>query len=153
ETLDFLRRDFPDAILERAGLLERSPEGLSRLAPPLCDPDGAVLALRRHPGGAVFDLLTSRGCLASRRLPIFVSWDDRFTFARFLKSRVLFAAGDIRDVALLRTLGLPATLSTGLERATLQDVRALRQAFGDMIPCDSPCVAEIEAALSAEGRD
>jgi hypothetical protein len=151
ETLDFLRRAFPDAILEEAGLLERSPEGRPRLAPPLCDPDGAVLALRRHPGGAVYDLLTSRGCLASRRLPVLASWDDRFTFARFVKSGVLFAADDIRDVALLRTLGLPATLSTGLERTTLKDFRSLRQAFADVLPCGSPCVAEIEAALSAEG--
>src|SRR5947209_2157562 len=55
ETLDFLRRDFPDATLKEAGLLERSPEGRPCLAPPLCDPDGAVLALRRHPGGDVFD--------------------------------------------------------------------------------------------------
>ena len=152
ETLAFLRRDFPDAILEEVGLLERSPEGLPRLAAPLCDPDGAVLALRRHPGGAVFDLLTSRGCLASRRLPIFVSRDDRFTFARFLKSGVLFAAGDIRDVALLRTLGLPATLSTGLERTTLIDFHSLRQAFAGVLPWYSPRVAEIEAALSAEGH-
>ncbi len=152
ETLECLRRAFPDAILKEAGLLERSSEGQPRLAPPLCDPDGAVLALRRHPGGGVFDLLTNRGCLANRRLPVFVSWNDRLNFARFIKSRVLFAASDIRDVALLRALGLPATLSTGLERATLKDFRTLHQAFKDVPRCESPCVGEIEAALSAAGH-
>ncbi len=122
-----LSRDFPDAALEAAGVVGRGPGGAPRLAPALGEPGGALIPLR-DAGGGVFDLLTPGGCLRSRELRALAVLRDGWTAARLARAGVLAAAGEIREVALLRALGLPDTLSTGLERAGPREARALGEA-------------------------
>ena len=128
QTLAALRQDFDDRLLQQAGIHQQTGQGL-RLHPALCNPVGALVALRTSAEETPFDLLTARGCLSGRRLPVFAALLDSWTVAALEKSQQLFATPRIREVALLRALGLPATLTWGLHQQALQPLRTLAELF------------------------
>jgi hypothetical protein len=132
--LSDLQARFNAAALEGAGVLERLPSGQVRLVPALCTPVGAVVALRRGLGEPPFALLTARGCLPRGTLPALAALEDAWTAARLAEAGALCATSRIWDVVLLRALGFPATLATGLHRASLPQLQALDEAFAEQEP-------------------
>jgi hypothetical protein len=105
------------------------------------------VALRTSAEEKPFDLLTARGCLSGRRLPVFAALFDSWTIAALDNRRQLFATPRIREVALLRALGLPATLTWGLHRPALQPLRALAELF------DTTEAVKRGFAAMLEGKD
>jgi hypothetical protein len=128
-TLASLRATFDVAALEVAGVLDRSPEGQPRLHPNLCEPGGTIVALRAGPRLPPFELLTAAGCVSGRTVPVLAALADAFTQERRRPLGTIFAPVRIADVALLRALGLPATLGTGLSDPSVERLRALEAAF------------------------
>src|SRR5439155_940334 len=113
-TLAALRADWGTPALEAAGVIQRLPDGELRLHPGLCDPRAVIVALRPSPAMPPFELLTAAGCLSGRTLPLLASLRDSVTEWGRKKIHTVFAVSQIEDVALLRALGVPATLSSGL---------------------------------------
>src|SRR4051794_12670385 len=136
QTLAALRGEFPDVKLWRAGVLDLAPDGQHRLSPELTNPVGALVALRDHPKRSPFFLLTARGCLPRMHFPIKGALQDGWTAGKVVRGGVLFAAPRIGDVALLRALGFPATLATGIPRLSPGALRDLDARFGgqDFVP-------------------
>jgi hypothetical protein len=125
QTLAALRSEFPEVTLKHAGVLDRGPDGKYRLTPELTNPLGAVIALRTHRKQAPFCLLTARGCLPKKRSPIRATLKDSWTRRRLARGGILFAPPRIGDVVILRALGFPATLATGIGRLTPDQLRDL----------------------------
>jgi hypothetical protein len=142
-----LRQDFDDRLLQQAGILQQTARG-PRLHPALCNPVGALVALRSSADEKPFDLLTARGCLSGRRLPVFAALLDGWTVAALDKSQQLFATPRIREVALLRALGLPATLTWGLHQRALPPLRTLAELFDTTDAVKSRFAAMLERAES-----
>jgi len=135
-TLAFLRQQFSDDVLQETGVAFRTPEGDFRLRPALCDPAGAVIALRGGPDQEPFDLLTSCGCLVSPQLPILAAARDARTAAGVNEGGMLLASCSIREVALLRALGWPATLATEPSTGGLEQLRALAATYSYASTCE-----------------
>jgi len=130
--LALLRSQFPDNQLKRARVIKRSDNGSVRLNPALCN-SSAIVALRRSTEAKPFDLLVANGCLAGSGLPVMASLQDAQTTAGLAQNGILVAAANIQEVALLRALGLAATLVTGLvklDAATLVELDKLFNAEG-----------------------
>ena len=130
ETLTALCAEFGLLLLQAAGVIDRLPDGTVQLAPHLCDPEGAVIALRAEAGGAPFELLTAAGCLSGLNLPLQATLHDSPTATAAQQTGRVFACYQIRDVAILRTLGFPATLCTGLDGLTFPQLCSLDKAYG-----------------------
>jgi hypothetical protein len=124
-----LRKDLPDAALSFAGLLQPGPDGRGRLRPALARPAGAVVALRSRPEAPPFALLAAGCCLPVGRLALVAALEDGWT-ARAVWGRALFAAADVMEVALLRSLDLPATLAAGLAGLRAERLRMVHKLFG-----------------------
>jgi hypothetical protein len=131
-----LRREFDDASLAGAGVLEGTRFGAARLNPVLTNPVGALLALRDGPEQAPYEVLTARGCLSGCALPVLLVTRDARTEAAVAQNRALFVSSRIREVALLRALGLAATLTTGLHRLTWGQVQAVAALLGEPVIAD-----------------
>lgn len=101
ETLAALRAAFDLPLLQAAGVIDRLPDGEVRLHPTLCDPVGALIALRTNPAEAPFEVLTAAGCVSRRTLPLLATRDDARTAAQAQQTGHLFASR-IQDVALCR---------------------------------------------------
>jgi hypothetical protein len=123
-----LRTKFPDWQLAGSGLLRRTHDGLV-LAGELAGRAGAIIPLRCSRGGDLFGLMTPRTCLPAPLFAPTAVLDDDVTAKRLAKTGVLTASPFIRDVALLRTLSVPATLSLGLHRSTLFNLQDLDGSF------------------------
>jgi hypothetical protein len=123
-----LRARYDETILHAAEVACTSADGL-RLDPRFAGPDAAVIALREWPDGPLLALLTARGCLPNDLLSIEAVQRDYWTREALQVHGVLFAAPDIREVALLQALGLPATLSLDLHRLSLSGLAKLNVAF------------------------
>jgi hypothetical protein len=130
QTLALLRENFSDQRLMRAGVLEHTPAGELRLSLELSNPLGAVVALRRRPQQRPYLLLTAGGCLARSHFPIQAALKDFWTAEKVLHRRMLFASPCIMDVVLLRSLGFPATLATGILQRSHDELRWLDAQFG-----------------------
>lgn len=128
--LERLQRAFPLDTLQRSGVVRLGPSGAPELDPELHGPDSALLALRAAGSNAVLDLMTSRGCIARRSLPAIAILRDART-AQLLqhRSRPLCVSFSLPDVVLLRALGVPATLGTGLERLRRAGLKAFCRIF------------------------
>jgi hypothetical protein len=127
-----LRSEFGDDVLHRVGVIERGPDGMVRLKPELVNPAGALIALRREAGELPFALITPRGCLPARSNPmgpITAALEDATTVERARHFGILFATPRVREVALLRAIGFPATLILGITKADLGALKALDKRF------------------------
>jgi hypothetical protein len=129
QALAALRTGFPDALLSAAGLLEAGPDGVGRLNPALAGPAAAVVAFRRRPGARPFALLTAAGCLPEGLLPVKAALEDGPTGAAARGGPLLVAAG-VLEAALLRAVGLPVTLASGLGTLGADGLREVDAQFG-----------------------
>jgi hypothetical protein len=130
ETVAVLRSEFDLPILQAAGVIDRSADGNVCLQPQLCDPAGAIIALRAEGAEAPFELLTAAGGLSRRTLPLLAALDDARMAHQAQQTGHLFASFQIQEVALLRALGFPATLCTGLQTLSFEQLRSLDDLFG-----------------------
>jgi hypothetical protein len=161
ETLAVLRSEFDTPILQAAGVIDRLPDGNLCLHKQLCDPAGAIIALRAEGAEAPFELLTAAGCLSRRSLPLLATLDDARTAHQAQQTGHLFASFQIQEVALLRALGFPATLCTGLQALSFEELRSLDDVFGEgqlnaLIepgPSIGPPTAESASASGADTPD
>ena len=114
--VDQLLQQFSQADLLKAGLLVMDSSESVVLDPRLRDPQTLIVALRKADGEEPFEILTDHGTLSGRELPICASLRDGRI--RKLKSatkhNVLFVAPTTPDMAVLLSLKLPATISSGL---------------------------------------
>lgn len=130
ETLYHLRQKYSDEILEGARVVEKTAAGPVRLRPELCNPAGAIVGLRRTPGAWPHGLLTARGCLSESGLLISSALSDARTWAGVNETGLLIAPFRIGEVALLRTLGLPATLCPRPTQLSIDQLRVVDETFG-----------------------
>jgi hypothetical protein len=130
ETLAALRAEFELPLLQAAGVIDRLPDGNVCLHPQLCDPAGAIIALRAEGAEAPFELLTAAGCLSRRTLPLLATLGDARTAQEAQQTGYLLASFQIQEVALLRALGFPATLCTGLDNLSFDQLGSLDEVFG-----------------------
>ncbi|MBY0528021.1 MAG: hypothetical protein K2R98_31780 [Gemmataceae bacterium] len=72
---------------------------------------------------------SDHGCLPTEVVPLFGALDDSATVAAARKAGQLFIAFGVADLVILRRLGLPATLATGLHKLELSQLRRLDTPF------------------------
>ncbi|MCA9125155.1 MAG: hypothetical protein KDB11_33500 [Planctomycetales bacterium] len=90
-----------------------------------------IIAIRKAPDGKPLDLLTSRGCISGADWPVLAAfYDHRVRSAMKPFARKLIVAFTMADVVLLRSLGLPVTLGTGLEEFDIAALDELAEKFG-----------------------
>jgi hypothetical protein len=111
-----LHRDYSSQELLDAGVVLPDATESPRLAPGLTRPGGAVIAIHGADPGVPAALLTDKGCVPDTRLALEWSLEDPATVAGVRDHGCVYAAGSVRDAALLAALGLPATVGCGLER-------------------------------------
>ncbi len=128
-----LRAEFPEALLAAAGVLEQGPGCPGRLDPALAAPDAAVVAFRRRPDGPPFALLAPGGCLPGGRCPVAAALEDGPT-QEAANAGALFAAAGAREAALLRALGMPATLAPGPDTLGAAALEMLDERFSPSCP-------------------
>jgi hypothetical protein len=146
-----LRAQFGDQYLVYAGVLEPGPDRELRFAPSLCNPVGTIIALRCEIGGPPFALLTARGCLPVQPKPIRASMQDWWTRTRVRELGFIVATPDIREVALYRSLGIPATLFIGWQELSEDELRWLDDMFESPEPeLESAYVAAINEYAEEE---
>ena len=127
ELVRHLRQRFPDDLLIRSGILRRRARrlvwGFSLNRP------GEICLPLAGEDGRCFEVLTSRGCLSNRELPLTACLRDA-TFRRHAAdSCSLFVAFSLPDLVCFRALGLPATSAWGLDQVGRSQLREIRQAF------------------------
>lgn len=124
-----LRDHFEEATLRKAKILTPDAKEGARFNPLFAGPDAALILLRDSREGPLRGLLTRRGCLPDQRLAIDAALTDHATREALSLGGVLFATPDIHETAVLRALGLPATLSFGLDRLRLSGLNKLNVSF------------------------
>ena len=133
--------------LRNANLLDDSSVEGHRLRPELSAPDGALIGLCNGPGERVTHLLTSAGILPKRVDSGALIELDSVIRQGVEKSKSLLIAFTIRDVAVLRALGLPAILRPLWERMAWSDLVAdagLKRLFsGEVDPLYAKLVREM----------
>jgi len=129
KTLAVLQQEFAHDQLVDAGVIQYLPDGV-QFNPALVNHESAVVALRDEPGGKPFELLTASGALSGRGLPVLASMRDARTKEIMTTNNALYVTSDIREAALLRSLGLAATVASGLHGMSLEMLRSLNQRFG-----------------------
>jgi hypothetical protein len=134
QTVAVLREEFSEHLLARAGVLVCTPAGQFSLRPEFINPMGAIIAFRDHPQHTPFLLLTARGCWPRSHFPITAACKDCWTEKKVIQKRVLFASPRIAEVVLLRALGFPATLATGIPSLSPDGLRILDMQFGGQDP-------------------
>jgi hypothetical protein len=152
-TLAALQNEFTDDQLVDARVIERLPENRVRLSPVLVYPTGGVVALRDEPGRKPFELLTCAGALSGRDLPVFASMRDARTkdlATGNARCNALYVTCEIREVALLRSVGLAASMASGLDERSLETFRRLSQTPEFSLTEPSKAYQEAMAAGAAE---
>ena len=129
-----LRARCDDETLQAAKVLSTSAEEGLHLSPRFTGPGALLIPLRGPRDGTLQGLLTARGCLPTYPFAIEQVQKDHWTCEALLVTGVLFATPNIQEVALLRALGLPATLSLDLHRLPLSGLHRLNDSFADNPP-------------------
>jgi hypothetical protein len=124
-----LRGQFDEASLREAGVLSTSDKQGLELSPLFTDPDAALVALYGGVDKSLVGLLTARGCLPLQALPTILVLREQWTYDALQFHSVLYATPDIREVALLRALRMPATPSHHLHRLTYAGLQELENLF------------------------
>ena len=126
-----LRTQYSNAVLLESGVAVTAPDVDIQLAPALCDGKSAIIALRKTPKQAPFDLLTDGGCVAPGKLPLCSSLgDSRVRKMIDTKKPVLCATCSTDDAVVLQSLGIPATLASGLAELSGDYLNDLCNRFG-----------------------
>jgi hypothetical protein len=125
-----LRQDFPDEVLQRAGILASNGSGFE-LDHGLYEPSTVLIALRKGPSNEIHDVLTPHGCL-SGTVAVLQILEDNHTRECLEDSQWLLATSSLEEAVGLRSLGLAATLGTDLEKGLkASELRALGEIFGN----------------------
>lgn len=110
--------------LVAAKVLVGAADGAQRLNPKL-SADGGWLVFLRDVNGECFDVVCARGCL-SGQVPIFSMLEDgAMRDAAAASANTICLASSVLDLILLRSLGIPASLATGLSRLTFRGLAKL----------------------------
>jgi hypothetical protein len=88
--------------------------------------DGAEFIVLRDPRGRAFDVLTSTGCLRHKGPAVYAMFDDGHFQAAIRRTKTCFLVFSFSDLIALRSLGLAASLATGLDRVGADDLPVLR---------------------------
>jgi hypothetical protein len=126
-----LQQQYSQADLVKAGVLVmNSPESVE-LNFQLCDPETLIIALRKTDNAAPHELLTNQGTLSARELPICACLRDGRIQKQVsaTKENVLFVADSTHDMAVLLSLELPATISSGLAHLGEPYLEQVRERF------------------------
>jgi hypothetical protein len=150
--LEMLRQQFGDAALQEAGVLQQPKDGPPLVHPGLTSGEGIVV-LRPSPDAPPADLSTSHGCLSGLP-PLFATAQDRWTQEAHELCPLFFAVFSLRDLRLLRSLGLPVALAAGLDQLNAKTLRLMAKAFdvsSAHAPDSIPKVAPASAAPDCNG--
>jgi len=134
EALAVLQRRFGDDGLIASRVAKPNVFSELQIVPALCQPGGAVIALRASSADSVFDLLTARGSLVGDQHPVLSAMADGRRAALAEQTGMLLAAQRIQDVATLDMLNLPATCGFGLSGMDLAKCRQMDVLFGEGLP-------------------
>ena len=130
QTLADLRAQHQDLELLESGVAVTGPDGALQLATALCDPNTAIIGLRKKPKQDLFDLLTEQGCIAHDELPLCAALQDGGLQEMLAGSPpVLCVACSSADVALLLSLGIPATIASGLAQLSNERLDKVCQTY------------------------
>jgi len=124
--LGMLERVFGQQALFDAGLAV-----LNWPTPSWSRPGTPLVALRREPTAAPFDIVGDWGTLRGDTLPVLAALGDGETLHALADlNGSLLVAPDIDDMIILRSLGLPATTASGLTNLNAEQLRRMQTAFG-----------------------
>lgn len=127
--LAHLQQNWDEKDLIDSGILRRTDGRVAIARRLACE--GPLLALRAAKDQRPFEVVSARGNLSYRGLPLLCALDDFRTKERLQASQgYLFLTTDIWDAAVLRALGLPAITATGLAKASIQEIDDLARRFG-----------------------
>jgi hypothetical protein len=115
--------EFPREELERAGVIEPTAEGASRLAPQLAP--GSPFFVVRSADGDPVDLVGAAGCLSEKSTSLNRMLFDGKTQARGARRDWIIGAFTSDDVALFAALKLPVVLASDLATLHEKDARRL----------------------------
>ncbi len=133
-TIARLHEHFTEAELLATGVARADHDGAGLLpAPSWSNPGSLLVALRRRPGEAPFDILSDGGSFSGNPALLSSLRDSNTISAIEEEDGFLLVAGAINDLFVLRSAGLPVTLASGilpLDRAKLDSLiraRVLRR--------------------------
>ena len=126
-----LSQRFPKSALLRAGVAREGPEGSLQLAAALESKGAPLVFLRPGPKQMPVEVLTRHGCLSGKHLPLIASLSDHRTVEALNgEEGYLLVACSIEDVVVLRSLGIAATLTTGLDNLNAGQLFRLCEQLG-----------------------
>jgi hypothetical protein len=133
QALAVLVEKFGESALIEAGVAVRSHAGLLQFSPALARPGTPFVVLYGDADNQPYCLVTSAGCLGHDSPPLFAALEDRHTTVCRRKSEngCIYVCATIDDVILLRSLGLAATIVTGLTEPNWKVFQVLGRQFSD----------------------
>lgn len=124
--LTALRERFSEEALEEAGVIKRDTDAGVQMSATLQAEPRLFVVLRRSQDATPEDILGPAGLLSGRILACLSAAGDASTAEELDAWQArLFAAFDIWDLAILRSLGIPATLAVGLDRLNGAGLRSM----------------------------
>jgi hypothetical protein len=127
-----LQQEFSAAELQEAGVAVLGEDMDIHPNPALCVEGGMLVALRKTAEGNPFEVIAGQTILSGRTIPVCASLQDGRVrkMIKATKENVLFVAMTPADLAVLMSLGLPATLTTGLATLSHNSLEQFKKAIG-----------------------
>jgi len=120
-----LEGEFSDEDLEASRVFVPAPNDELQLSPVLACAPSTFMVLRRGQDGPPFDLVGQAGSVTTDDPPAFHICDDHFTKVWSRHKKKILVGFSMRDVAVLRMLGMPCAPAGGLEYMDGEQVRRL----------------------------
>lgn len=154
-----LLQKFKVERLIAAKVLVDTPDGARQLNPKVTA-DGGRMVFLRDVHGDCFDVVCARGCL-SDEVPIFSMLEDcAMRDAVAASCDTVYLASSLKDLILLRSVGVSASLATDLNRLTPRGLSNLVQvmdagplAFGELREFSARIITEYDRQKSKERYD
>jgi hypothetical protein len=128
-TLALLATKFTPEALEAAQVTEPAGHGHRRLRPELCNPTETLIGVRLNSSAEPYGIMTSRCIITEKGWRGDAILADTETVQRARETQLFFAPVRLREVALLRTLGLAATSAFCFRRLSPQQLVAVNRRF------------------------
>jgi hypothetical protein len=127
--LTSLREKYSEEVLLEAGVAQID-EGVLRVRAKLNAPGEVAVVVRDRQHGTVIDILTESGSVFDEDLPVFTaSASEQLLLMPDYEHHEVLAAFSIKDLAVLRACGIPATLAVGLDSLHPADLDRLCETF------------------------
>ena len=120
-----LEEEFTDEDLEASSAFVQAPNDELHLSPVLSRAPSTFMVLRREQDGPPFDLVSQVGSVTTDDPTAFHICDDHFTKVWSRRKNKILVGFSMRDVAVLRILGMPCAPAGGLEYMDGEQVRRL----------------------------